>query len=515
MAKTISHRGVAETPLGVCLTLDVDGVLYAMARIRGEVVRRGRRGTLLLCLALASCGQTRSHERDDEGEENGGTAGEPFRGGGDSQGARGGSSGTGHDGGGTSGTRADPGAGGEFAGAAGDGPGAGLQLPRDCEASAQSETPSECSLSFTCGGNADTVHCSRLESGGWECGCKQHHPDRVLELGGAVGIRACEAAVGLCVDDDLQLGDDSCSEVPDFPNDDRCGLDLTCRTSIAAEPLPGVEAALVRSGRATCARLTATPADGGQAPFACRCSSAKGRSEFTVLVKDASRACRSVLDACLSEKPPVFGTVSTCAPITEGGANGCRTLQICGTQSRLSDDVTLVDVSGTRDLSCAAVAEGGSACRCDLLRSESESSSNFDGGYDFHLAAVPAASTCNPSWCSPEVEVQPAGPVGACDPTPQQVDANSCAYTFACAQPAAIDGQSVVVDAPLGVLCAKRAADESWWCSCGSGSTTTQFELGNASDSEDACQRAPAQCLKKISLHLGPTIAAQLPNPLP
>ncbi|MEO8904371.1 MAG: hypothetical protein ABI627_22875 [Polyangiaceae bacterium] len=400
------------------------------------------------------------------------------------------------------------------AGAAGDQSATALPLPADCEAQGQSATDSTCSLSVTCHGEPNSINCHRVDSGDWECSCDPMHSERTLSIGGAVGLPACAVAAGLCSVNELALGEQVCSEVRDFPSDDSCGLDLACRTPIVSEQLPGVQAELLQSGRATCAQLAGPTVLSGQAPYGCSCWDSP-RQDLTVLDTDATHACRSVLDFCLSGKQPSFGTTSTCtANSRTRGAGYCESLQLCGPQMPLNETASLVHPALQRTVSCIPLESGTLECDCDM---ENIQVPSVGSGYSFRVADV-TLNTCDPSLCRPGVAPEPTGPVGDCEPGEDLgVGLDACAVTFGCLIPASIEGHDVTLEAPLSVSCAKRAIDNTWWCACGSGATTTKFELGAAADREEACGLAPPHCLAQMSLQLGPAQwgGVPLPDPLP
>ena len=298
-----------------------------------------RIGALLLFLGLVTgCGRVVSSETETGGADSGGASaasGMTARGG-----SNDGSAGApmlasgGADSAGIGGVADSPGDSGA-AGAAGDHSAEDLPLPADCEAHGQSATDAACSLNVTCHGEPDSINCQRLDSGDWQCSCDPTHSERTLEIGGAAGLQACAVAAGLCTVNALTLGEETCTEDPDFPSDDRCGLDLTCRNPIVSEQLPGVRATLVQSGRAVCGRLAAPSAVGEQAPYTCSCFTSPAQG-YTVLDNETAHACRAVLDFCLSGKQPSFGASSPCTANSDSlDAGSCNSLQFCGPQMQI------------------------------------------------------------------------------------------------------------------------------------------------------------------------------------
>lgn len=498
-----------------------------------HVIRVGvlakRTGPLIVSLALlVACGRVTSSETDSAGAD---SAGGGF--GGSDATAHGGSSHAGLAGaapsagadsaglGGAPGNPEDAGAAGELAGAAGDSAETELPLPADCQAHGYSATDSTCLLRTTCHGATESTACDRVAPDTWQCGCGSAHPERKLELSGASGLKACAFAAGLCASEKLDLSTEVCTGNPDYPNPDRCGLDLTCRNHVAADLPAGVEVDLVRSGRVICG-AEALPDDAGQRPFSCFCLIGGNRKPYTTLSDASDRACRSTLDVCLSIDPPSFTAPSACtanvevAPSNESGASGCSELQLCGPRLALSVDAALVDVSERREFSCTSLQGGGASCTC-ALRHPDGSGSLSTTGYGFRVAQDLSSTSCDPALCGPDVSVEATGTPGACESNSETVNANTCSSFFDCPVPASLAGRPVVALAPLGVACAERASDHSWWCSCRSDTATAKFELGSAASSEEACQLAPARCLTQISLQLGPPQGSlwEPPNPLP
>lgn len=483
-----------------------------------------RTSTLVLCVGLvASCGRVESESETGNagaGDTSGMTAlGGSNDAGADAMAALGGSSdagapmrpSAGSDSGGSGGASGSPDEAGA-AGAAGEHSGIDLLLPSDCEPHGRSATETACALNVTCHGEQNSVQCERLASGAWQCSCAPNHSERTLEIEGAAGLQACATAAGLCSANELTLGDEDCMEVPDYPSDDHCGLDLHCRKPVISNlKLPGAQATLVQSGRALCRRLVAPTAPGEQAPFGCSCETSPPQG-YTVLANSTPASCRAALDFCLTGKQPAFVPTSACATSAESpSADSCKSLQLCGPQMQLSAAASLVDGSLQRRVSCSPLESGVFACDCEL-----DSSEPIGSGYSFHVAAV-SPNSCDPAQCRPDVVPVATGPMGECQPLTSELSSNACTVAFACPVPASTAGHAMTIDAPLNVQCAKRVSDNTWWCACGSGPNTTRVELGAASDSEAACALAPPLCLAQMSLQLGPAQwgGAPLPNPLP
>jgi hypothetical protein len=205
----------------------------------------------------------------------------------------------------------------------------------------------------------------------------------------------------LCAAAQLELGEDKCREVPDIPQDRRCGLDLICRTDIAFELPAGVQAWLARSGRAQCGRAAAPSADGGQAVYECNCSGWGPAHAYAVRVNEAEQACRSTLGVYLSDQPPSFGASSCTGGAESIDATHCEATQVCGPELRLNEDATLIEMTSRRELSCEGVEGGGSSCTCAILKPLGFAAYQSVEAYAFSVATEPVLDTCDPSLCYP------------------------------------------------------------------------------------------------------------------
>lgn len=492
-----------------------------MRVVRAGVIHKSRADLILSLALLIGCGRVSSPEIESGGANSAGAvaaAGDSTFGG-STEGGLGGGTSAGASSAGRGGAE-DAGAAGDFAGAAGESGEAELPLPADCEAHGYSTTDSSCLLRATCHGTTQSTSCQRVAPNAWQCGCGSAQPERTLEIAGAAGMKACAVAAGLCAESKLDLSKEDCSENPDYPHDDQCGLDLTCRNHVVSELPAGVQVDLVRSGRAVCSS-SALPDDRGQRLFGCQCLLAAGQQSQALLADQSAHACRAALDVCLSEEPPAFGSADTCTtnaksvPPNESGAARCSEEQICGPHAPLGGGATLVRIAEQRELSCTQLASGGSACDCSL--SVDQKTSDVVGGFSFHVAEDPTVSACDPVLCSTDVVVKAVGTPGECESTDTTLGPDSCYYSFRCPVPASIGERQVLAEAPLGVICAERASDHSWLCSCRSDTETAKFELGAAASGDEACRMAPARCLTQLTLQLGPAhaLSGEPPDPLP
>jgi hypothetical protein len=254
---------------------------------------------------------------------------------------------------------------------------------------------------------------------------------------------------------------------------------------------PGVEASLVRYGQSGCARYDAN------LPFECNCETPHGHGEYGILAESGEDACVPLLDFCMSGTEPVFEGPAECFDTqATSDSSSCYLNQVCATPMRLTDDVRLASLE-TRTAGCDRVSSG-SQCNCSLTYGYSS--------FDFVVSSLPSANTCTlaAANCDEGADIRPIGEPD-CQPASRSAELDSCDSILTCPQEVSVNGRNVVANGHIVVACARVAAGQPWRCSCASGQETAIFELGAASSSSwDACGLAPAGCLDRIPVHIGP-----------
>jgi hypothetical protein len=466
---------------------------------------------LLMMALLVGCGSTASR-RQPEPEATGGapddrpsSAGEGAIAGSagaiaGSAGATAGSAGAA----GVGGTGAGPSVGGSgglagSAGAAGSPP---LMLPAGCEARSPVETSDTCSLAVDCNTSASLrTYCYRMESGPWECQCANQ--DSIYQVENIAGLQACALAAELCSGADLELGEESCERTKETSEEDSCVIDVSCGKPVKLGAAADAEARLMRFGTARCNR------SGSDEAFSCSCKTGEPtHALFSLLADGGDAACGPFADLCMSGVSPVFDGEEQCLlGYFDSDAESCQRFASCGPEMTLGDDVSMLDLE-QRHASCVATPDGGSDCSC----------SNSDSGFSFHLATPPNDASCEASIhnCDPNAVTETTGPA-SCEPLGAiSSDQDACDVLLSCAQDGTIDGQSLLAKGIVNLMCRRAEPGMPWKCSCMSGPETTKFELGApGASAEQACTQAPATCLDRLGVHLGPSMDLQpLPDPL-
>jgi hypothetical protein len=427
-----------------------------------------------------------------EGGAGAGVSGEPGLGGGSSVGG----ASAGAAGGPTAGTSA-----GGSSGSGGAGGTAGmpvLPLPDGCEARGRTEDEESCSIGVFCEGVPNLANCRRLSSDDWQCSCELANNDRTYEIAGAPGLKACAVAAGLCFEDELALGSEVCTESGES-NDDACELDLTCGKPIDVGFAPGVTASLMDYGHGACWRT------GTAQPFECTCEHGGVTRDFGILTEDGSLACRPLIEFCRQDIEPTFDEPTVCIERDpSSSAESCDLHSTCATPMKLTDDVSLAELE-PHYANCVATSSG-SRCYCST-RTET---------FGFDIEESPSPTTCASSIanCADDVSISPLGDA-SCHATSQHAGTDFCEADLDCLQPASVDERAIVARGRLLVHCAQSAADQSWWCSCASNQDSTIFEFGETEASAwDVCSGAPARCLERMPVFLGP-YGEFMPPPYP
>jgi hypothetical protein len=478
-------------------------------------------GAALALCVLGACGRSKSHvigmgpdgaggslSAGASGESTGGRAGAPEsdageagsstngRGGALGAAGDGASGGSGAGGGASDGGTPAGAVGGQSAGASSGTGAAGtsgqppLLLPEDCEPRGQSEDADTCSLGVFCDSVPNLTNCLRLASGRWQCACELANKDRVYEIEGAPGIQACAVAAGLCFDDDLELGEETCTAESESSGVDSCELELACATPISVSFAPDVSALLMEYGSASCARFDSS------VPFECGCSHDGTARDYGVLAVDGTLACRPLVDFCISELGPVFDEPTQCFESAESSTNdGCTLSWTCATPMRLTEDVSLALLE-SRYADCTPNGSSGSSCYCST---PSET-------FRFDLEAEPLAETCEASIlnCAENVRIKALGEP-ECHATSQHADADFCEADLDCSQPATVGESEVLSRGRLLVYCRQATPAEPWRCACASNQDSTTFEFGHADLSAwEVCSLAPEGCLVRMPVFVGP-----------
>lgn len=375
-----------------------------------------------------------------------------------------------------------------------------LLLPEGCEPRAQSEDADKCSLGVFCGVEPNLTDCVRLSPDVWQCSCQLANNDRIYEIEGAPGIQACAVAAGLCSVDELELGDETCTESSSTSGLDECALELSCGTPITVDFAPNVRASLMEYGSGACGR------GNGTVPFECSCEHDGGYHDYGLLAGSGTVACRPLVDFCMTEVEPNFDEPTVCFErYAESSSGACDLLWDCATPMRLTDEVSLAKVD-PRYSNCTLEGPSSSSCYC----------STRDTSFAFDVDAEPVADVCASSIlnCDEGVSIQPLGQPD-CQATSQTAGVDFCDADLSCAQPATVDGREIVSNGRLLVYCVQTAAAEPWWCSCASNQDSTIFEFGApASDAWDVCSAAPAGCLERMAVFIGP-YGEFMPPPYP
>jgi hypothetical protein len=254
---------------------------------------------------------------------------------------------------------------------------------------------------------------------------------------------------------------------------------------------PGVQASLVRYGEAACSRNEAG------LPFYCNCETSDDYVEYGALAETGENACRPLVDFCMAGSEPAFEGPAECFDTQRSSdSSSCTLSQICATPMRLTDDVRLAELAWRTSI-CDTLSSG-SQCNCSALDGLSS--------FDFNVSAVPSANTCTLALanCDEDADIRPIGEPD-CHPTSESAGPDWCEANLACPQEATVNGRNIVANGRLLVNCARVQAGQPWRCSCASNQDTTVFELGAPStSSRDVCGLAPAACLERMSVYVGP-----------
>ena len=355
------------------------------------------------------------------------------------------------------------------------------------------EETNSCTLAAFCDGTPNIANCSLLDSGFWQCSCELEHNDRVYEIEGAPGLQACAVAIGLCSEDELVLGEETCSAVSNESGTNECALDLACKMPISVSFARGVRADLTRYGTSVCQRAQS------DLPFECGCEASGGDGSFInygVLAESGSAACRPLVDFCMSGREPTFDDSFSCFDtdrVTETGL--CTLNQVCATPMRLTDDVSLAKLE-TRYSNCQENGSLGNDCYC----------SKVDSSFNFYFGTIPDAETCTLAIanCDRGAEIQVTSDP-ECEPTSRNAGLDSCEADLACLSYATVNGRQIMGKGRLLVDCRRPESGEPWRCSCASNQDTTIFEFGGADmEAWDVCEAAPARCLERMDVFIGP-----------
>ena len=402
-------------------------------------------------------------------------------------------------GGNVAGTSSSGGSAGDLGGTGGT---AALPLPEGCEARGQVEDDDSCSIGVYCGSVPNLADCQRLDGGKWQCSCELANNDRTYEVDGLSGLPACAVAAGLCFEDELELGEETCRE-SGHKGADSCDLEVACGKPIAVPFAPDVVASLMEYGAAACSRSRE-----GQ-PFECGCErDGLVVQDYGVLAPDGALACRPLADFCMSGAEPEFDEPTVCIERDSSVSSGetCDLYWTCAKPMRLTDDVSLALLE-PRGASCRTLSSG-SNCYCST-RTES---------FQFDVEAGPAAGTCEAAMlnCNEDASIVPFGEV-SCQATSQTAGTDFCEADIDCLQSAMVDEREVVARGRLLVHCLQSAESGAWWCSCASNQDSTIFEFGASETiAWDVCSAAPAGCLEHMPVFIGPYGEYMPPpNPLP
>jgi len=397
-------------------------------------------------------------------------------------------------------------------GGAGAGPGSGgntgvfnplVPLPTNCEPRGTEMDANNCKLSAFCDGFPYIASCQQISDGRWRCHNDPPPTDRIFEIEGVTGLQPCAVAIGLNAKPQLVLGKDVCdaSYGANVPPPDACLLDLVCGPPVEVDFAPGARAWLTRYGSVDCERTTAL-----SSTIQCTFTSRERPKVMGVGVTSDTLACRPLLELALSANAPGFAGPRNCA-VTHLGAleGGCQRSELCTKPPGATPDPAALNVEALSS-ECGPAAGGGSDCDCQ----------GPQGYFTFHLAEPPTDALCAAAStaCSVIATNKAAGDA-SCKQDIHDSSDTYCAATYVCTEPATFDGRSGVANGSLQVECVRQERGMPWLCSCASDQVIAKFPLGTSSATPDqACARAPQECLKNIPLHLGPYgPEVQLPYP--
>jgi hypothetical protein len=385
-------------------------------------------------------------------------------------------------------------------GQSGAGGGVPLPLPEGCEPRRSTESETTCSLGVFCGADPNLIDCSRMASGRWKCTCELENNARIYEIEGAPGLASCAVAAGLCSLDELELGDETCTERNDASDENACSMALACERPISVDFAPGVDAWLMEYGGAQCVR------EASGHPFDCSCDDEEMPRPFGLLAESGVGACRPLIEFCMSGVQPTFDGERTCIDTEASAGDGsCRLSQSCATPMRLTDDVSLASVV-RRGASCDQTDPMSANCHCSRQTDAPADEAIAWEIFDFEVEGSVDAATCASAVlnCNDDAVIEPSGDV-ACQPTGQNAGADFCTADLDCLQAATVDGRAIVGKGRLGVYCRQATTEEPWFCSCASNQDSTIYELGlPQSTGWQACTEAPARCLEQMSVVIGP-----------
>lgn len=477
-------------------------------------------GAVTAIVLLAACGKASSRgtmeargEAGADGSERA-DAGQTSAGSEQSGGTSGGVNTTGgsHSGGTTNAGLA--GAAGSEAAAAGSGLGgsagsSAFPIPSECEPRGRTETESECSFAAFCSGAPSVANCQRLGSGRWQCRCDPTHTDRVLEIEGATGVNACAVAAGVCSEDELTRGPESCASRRDDSDDLICLRDVACETPLQLRFAPGAKAFLMRYGSVIC-----QPREGGNPGFDCRFGYGYDPDKKKdVVVSSDALACGPFGDYCMAALAPDSSSDAPCLPMRAATtSDGCERDEICASETAASNQPGAASASELLDAryaNCTPRDGGGSDCYCSGRR----------GLFNFSLDATPDATTCAAaiSGCAADASIEATGSV-SCEPyTSGEYSSDACDTEQLCTEQALLDGRPIVAQGRLFASCRRIDAAHTWWCACASDTQTARFELGALhATAKQACSQAPEICEQQINVHFGPSNqSGPAPDPMP
>lgn len=507
LANVLTRSARARFVLGAALVLSLStGCGRSSSRAKGPstAAEGGTAGETSGTGAVGGVAGTSEIDVGGPGAGGGGKAGGPDGGAGEGVSGKPGLGGSSSVGGASTGAvggqTAGTGAGGSSGtGGAGAGGMPVLPLPEGCEARGRTEEDDSCSIGVFCGDVPNLANCTRLSPDEWRCSCELANNDRTYEISGAPGIQACAVAAGLCFEDELQLADEVCTERKRSSTTDSCKLDLRCEKPISVTFAPGVTASLVDYGSGECVRVGSTQ------PFECVCEHGGVSRDYGLLAADGSLACRPLVDFCRQDVEPVFDEPTVCIERDAiSSSEACDLYWTCAKPMTLTDEVRLAELE-PRHANCTATASG-SHCYC----------SDRTEIFGFDVVDAPSAETCTSSIlnCAEEVSISPLGEV-ECRTTSQHAGTDFCEADLACLQPARVDEREIVASGRLLVYCAQSTADQSWWCACASNQDSSIFEFGVTDASAwDVCSAAPAGCLERMPVFLGP-YGEFMPPPYP
>jgi hypothetical protein len=362
------------------------------------------------------------------------------------------------------------------------------------------------------GDDPNLIDCQRMASGRWKCRCDLENNDRFYEINGAPGLASCAVAAGLCSLDELELGDETCTERSDASDENYCRMELACERPVVVDFAPDVDAWLMEYRAAQCER------EGTSHPFECACDQDEALRTFGLLADSGEGVCRPLIDFCRTGTEPIFDGENVCLDTDASSSGGiCRLSQACVTPMRLTDDVSLAAVV-RRAASCDEANSTSTRCYCTKHTETLPNDVLVWESFAFDVDAAADAETCASAVlnCNDDAVIELEGDLD-CQPTAQNAGEGYCTSDLDCQQAARVDGRAIVGRGRLGVYCRQAAVGEPWFCSCASDDVSAIFELGvPQATGWQACTDAPVACLEHLSVVIGPYgDYMEPPDPLP